>query len=264
MPFDVAQRLASRRRVVSRSRRLGRINPLEIQRKGAKPRSRKGKEVQPQQVQDSPDGDRPRDAFPSPFSLRLCCLASLRFLIAAWTRLGARGLVMVFGLALTCREEANAEEPAWRPLPLIVDGKVAEGWCQVGWGGFVVEDGALRTACDPRGLGFLVYEKERFGNCQIRVVFRAQEARSNAGAFVRIADGILDQVGKPGAAFDRGTSGRISTASMKAMMASAEREEGPWFAVHRGYEVQTQNHDPGDVVWFKEVSVRPLPDSSVK
>lgn len=135
---------------------------------------------------------------------------------------------------------------------------------------------------------------------------------------------------------------------MKQMMASAEREEGPWFAVHRGYEVQImdendafhrtgaiyslaasaailkqppsewktmiitladnrifvdfegqritgfdpagplvprerkwfepkreperpktgyiglQNHDPGDVVWFKEISVRPLPDSSAK
>ena len=25
-----------------------------------------------------------------------------------------------------------------------------------------------------------------------------------------------------------------------------------------------QNHDPGDVVWFKEVSVRPLPDGAVE
>jgi hypothetical protein len=32
---------------------------------------------------------RPRDAFPSPFSLRLCCLASLRFLIAVGTQLRA-------------------------------------------------------------------------------------------------------------------------------------------------------------------------------
>jgi len=257
-------------------------------------------------------------------------------------------MVLTLGLVAGRGENTESEEAAWRPLPLIVDGKVAEGWCQVGWGGFVVEDGALRTACDPRGLGLLVYEKERFGNCQIRVVFRGQEARSNAGVFVRIADGILDQVGKPGAAFDRDPSGKISTASMKAMMESAEREEGPWFAVHRGYEVQImdendalhrtgaiyslaassavskkppsewrtmvitlagdrilvdlegqhvtefdpaspqvprerkwfepkreperprmgylglQNHDPGDVVWFKEDSVCPLPDSSVK
>ena len=134
---------------------------------------------------------------------------------------------------------------------------------------------------------------------------------------------------------------------MEKMQASGEREEGPWFAVHHGYEVQIadggdpahgtgaiyslarssgvakkagewrtmiitlagerisvdldgqhvsnfdsassdlaprkqwhepkreperpeagylglQNHDPGDVVWFKEVSVRPLPEGAVK
>lgn len=225
---------------------------------------------------------------------------------------------------------------------------MAEGWCHVGWGGFVVVDGALRTECDAKGLGLLVYQKERFGHCQLRVVFRCRDAKSNAGVFVRIADGILDQVGKPGAAFERDAGGKISPASMKQMMESADREEGPWFAVHRGYEVQImdendafhrtgaiyslaassaiskkppgewktmiitladdrilvdldgqritgfdpaspnvrgerewfepkrepgrpkmgylglQNHDPGDVVWFKEVSVRPLPDSSSK
>lgn len=266
--------------------------------------------------------------------------------VARVWRVSVCGMVVTLGLVAGRGEYTASEEAAWRPLPLIVDGKVAEGWCQVGWGGFVVEDGALRTACDPRGLGLLVYEKERFGNCQLRVVFRSQEARSNAGVFVRIADGILDQVGNPGAAFDRDTSGKISTASMKAMSESAEREEGPWFAVHRGYEVQImdendalhrtgaiyslaassaiflkppgdwktmiitlagdrilvdldgrritefdpsaasvprerkwfepkreperprmgylglQNHDPGDVVWFKEVSVRALRGSS--
>jgi len=221
---------------------------------------------------------------------------------------------------------------------------VDEGWCHVGWGGFAVEDGALRTECDPRGLGLLVYKREKLGNCQIRIVFRSKDERSNAGVFVRISDGILEQVGRPGAAFDRAEGGKISEASMKSMMETSEREEGPWFAVHRGYEVQIldgadpihrtgavyslspssavpkkpagewktmvitlagnriyvdvegervntfdprspevprdrkwfepkrepkrpeagymglQNHDPGDVVWFKEVSVRPLPE----
>jgi hypothetical protein len=152
----------------------------------------------------------------------------------------------------------------------------------------------------------------------------------------------LDQVGNPGAAFDRNEEGKISEASGQQMQESSRREEGPWFAVHRGYEVQImdaadrfhrtgaiyslapssatsakpanewrsmiitlagrrifvdldgervttfdpespdvppanewyepkresrrpeagylglQNHDPGDVVWFKEVAVRPL------
>ncbi len=243
---------------------------------------------------------------------------------------------------------ATKAEAEWRSLPLIADGHLAEGWVHVGWGGFVVDRDVVRTECDPKGLGLLVYKKERFGNCQIRVVFRSKEAKSNSGVFLRIADGILDQVSRPGAAFDRDVNGKISKPSMQSMMASAEREEGPWFAVHRGYEVQImdandkfhrtgavyslaasdstsnkpsgewttmivtlsgnqifvdldgqrvtsfdpespnvpqgrqwfepkrepkrpesgyiglQNHDPGDVVWFKEISVRPLPEPSRK
>ena len=257
-------------------------------------------------------------------------------------------IVLIAALAYTLPVLHGAEsEPAWRPLPLITEGKVDPNWIHVGWGGFVVDDGALRTDCDPKGLGLLVYKKERLGNCQIRVVFKTKEAKSNSGVYVRVADGILEQAGKPGAAFDRDAAGKISKESMEKMKASAEREEGPWFAVHRGYEVQIadggdpshgtgsiyslaprsgastkpgewrtmiitltgekisvdldgqritnfdsaspdlpprkqwhepkrepkrpvagyiglQNHDPGDVVWFKEVSVRSLPPAGAK
>ncbi len=240
--------------------------------------------------------------------------------------------------------ESNSDT-GWRPLPLITNGKVDPNWVHTGWGGFVVDDGALRTDCDPKGLGLLVYKKERLGNCQIRVVYKTKEAKSNSGVYVRIADGILEQVNHPGAAFDRDAKGKPSDESMEKMKASAEREEGPWFAVHRGFEVQIadggdpfhrtgaiyslapssavfkktqedwktmvitlsgqkifvdldgkrittfdaaapdlparkqwhepkrepkrpeagyiglQNHDPGDIVWFKEISVRPLPSA---
>lgn len=239
-------------------------------------------------------------------------------------------------------------ESAWRALPLITNGRPADAWVQIGWGGFSVEGNSLKTECDPRGLGLLVYRPEHFGNCQLRIVFKAEREKSNAGVIVRLPESIFDQVGKPGAAFDRNASGKISEPSMKQVMASAEREEGPWFAVHRGYEVQImdagdplhrtgaiyslapssatppkaggewrtmiitlhgnrvlvdldgkrvttfdpdapgvpasrkwfepkrevkrpetgfiglQNHDPGDVVWFKEVSVRPLPAVGTK
>jgi hypothetical protein len=248
-------------------------------------------------------------------------------------------LVVVF---VTVAKGAESKDPEWRSLPLITDGKIDPNWVHTGWGGFVVDDGALRTECDAKGLGLLVYKKERLGNCQVRVVFKAKDARSNAGVYVRIADGILEQIKNPGAAFERDAAGNISKESMEKMQASAEREEGPWFAVHRGYEVQIsdggdpahgtgaiyslarssntskkagewrtmivtlagekifvdldgqritsfdaaspnlpprkqwhepkrepkrsqagyiglQNHDPGDVVWFKEVSVRSLP-----
>lgn len=238
-------------------------------------------------------------------------------------------------------------DPEWRVLPLITDGKVNADWSHTGWGGFVVDNGALRTECDAKGLGLLVYKKEKFGNCRIRVVYKSKDEKSNAGVYVRIADGIIDTLGKPGTAFERDAAGKITGKSMEAMKASAEREEGPWYAVHNGYEVQIadggdpwhrtgaiyslapssfapktkgewrtmiitltdgkilvdldgvrvstfdpaasglperkqwhepkrepkrpepgylglQNHDPGDVVWFKEVSVRPLPAGGVK
>lgn len=239
---------------------------------------------------------------------------------------------------------AAAAQPRddWRQLPLITEGRMDRGWSHVGYGGFAVDGDSLRTECDPRGLGLLVYKKEKFGSCQIRLVFKSKEPKSNAGLFLRIADGVLDQVSTPGAAFDRDAAGKISETSMKNMMAAADREEGPWFAVHRGYEVQImdagdslhrtgaiyslapssappqkkagewrtmvvtlsgntilvdldgrrvttfdpesktvpatrkwfepkrepqrpetgyiglQNHDPGDIVWFKEISVRPF------
>ena len=127
--------------------------------------------------------------------------------------------------------ESGAEAPAWRPLPLITDGKVDPNRIHVGWGGFVVDDGALRTDCDPRGLGLLVYKKERLGNCQIRVVFKAKEAKSNSGVYVRMADGVLEQVKQPGAAFERDAAGQPSKDSLEKMQASAEREERPWFGV---------------------------------
>jgi len=242
--------------------------------------------------------------------------------------------------------EVNSDA-SWRALSLITDGKVDTNWIHVGWGGFVVDDGTLRTDPAAKGLGLLVYQKERLGNCQIRVVFKTKEAKCNSGVYVRLADGILAQVGKPGAAFDRDAAGNISKASMELVKESGERDEGPWYAVHHGYEVQIadtgdamhrtgaiysltpssanvqkpgvwrtmvitlagerisaeldgrrvsfldlsgsalpprtqwhepkrepkrpeagyiglQNHDPGDIVWFKEVSVRPVPSPSAR
>jgi hypothetical protein len=236
---------------------------------------------------------------------------------------------------------SHAAEKDWHALPLVKDGKVHSDWGHTGWGSFAVEGDTIRTECDPRGLGLLVYKKEKLGNCQVRVVFKTKDERSNSGVYVCIADGVLKEIGKHGPTFDRDASGKISEESMTKAKAAAEKEEGPWFAVHRGFEVQIagggdswhrtgaiyslaqskvesgkpgewqtmiitldgsrinvdlngqptttfdstspdlpprkqwhepkrepkrpeagyiglQNHDPGDVVWFKEISVRPL------
>lgn len=97
------------------------------------------------------------------------------------------------------KQPAQTARPAdWRPL---FNGRDLDGWEHVGPGGFVVEDGLLRT---EGGMGLLWYTREKFGDCQIRVVFKSTDAASNSGVFVRIAD----------------------------------RPKDEWFAVHNGYEVQ--------------------------
>ncbi|MDZ7359678.1 MAG: DUF1080 domain-containing protein [candidate division KSB1 bacterium] len=258
-------------------------------------------------------------------------------------------MIMLLGLSLifvaACRvggKVAQTERP-WRVLPLIIDGKVNNDWVQIGYGRMVVDDNSLRTECDPRGMGLFLYTKERFGNCQIRVVYRSKDAQSNAGVFIRIDEGILARLNEKQTPAQRTEKGDLTPESDRAMRADSDMMIGPWYAVHRGFEVQIcdtpdeyhrtgaiyslaraapvpnqnptdwktmiitlkgnlvlvdidgkrittfdsdgedprtkrewyepmyeakrpasgyiglQTHDPGDVVYFKEVSVRPLP-----
>ena len=251
----------------------------------------------------------------------------------------ALGFAFVSGFA---KAADSTTELTWRSLPLVTNGKVDTNWVFLGWGKFAVDDGMLRTDPDAKGLGLLVYKKEKLGNCQVRVVFKPTEVKSNSGVYVRIGDGILGEVNRPGAAFERDANGTPSKVSEEKMRASADREEGPWYAVHQGYEAQIagdstgsiyslanssvtgtkagewrtmiitlagtkisveldgkpassfdsanrdlpppkqwyepkrepkrpevgylglQTHDPGDIVWYKEIAVRPLPASETK
>jgi hydrogenase maturation factor len=237
-----------------------------------------------------------------------------------------------------------AADNVWRPLPLIESGRVSADWQQMGWGGFVVDGDAIRTECDERGMGLLLYTKERFGNAQIRVVYKTKDAKSNSGVFIRLDDGVLARVGDKSPPVRREPNGKLSKAMLDILKESSEKELGAWYPVHHGYEVQIcdtadarhrtgaiyslaeaapsppapadgwrtlivtldgervlvdldgqrlstwdaqtvsrsqrhwtepkldakrptvgyiglQNHDPGDVVWFREISVRPLASS---
>jgi hypothetical protein len=189
----------------------------------------------------------------------------------------------------------------------------------------------------------LLYKKEKLGDCQIRVVFRPEKATSNSGVFVRLDDGILKHLDEKTFPAKRDATGTLTEESAKGMQEASEKQLGPWYAVHHGYEIQIadggdpyhrtgavyslapssfnreaspagnwrtmlitldgtkvtvdvdgqrvttfdsessdvpkrtqwhepdrsakrpahgyiglQNHDPGDIVWFKEVSVKPL------
>jgi hypothetical protein len=126
----------------------------------------------------------------------------------------------------------------WRSLPLIADGKIDKDWVQTGWGRFAVEDGFLRTDCDEKGMGLLVYTKEKFGDCEVRVVYRTKDAKSNSGVYVRIDDGILKRLDEKASAVQRDRNGKLSQEMLGKLMEASEKELGPWYAVHHGYEVQ--------------------------
>jgi Domain of Unknown Function (DUF1080) len=133
---------------------------------------------------------------------------------------------------------ADDARGGWRAVPLVRDGKVDPSWVHVGYGGWAVEGGALRTESDERGLGLLVYRPEKFGDCQIRVVFRAKDAKSNSGVYVRIGDGVLARLTERHAPARRTPDGRLTPESLRVFRDASERELGPWYAVHHGYEVQ--------------------------
>jgi hypothetical protein len=137
----------------------------------------------------------------------------------------------------TSSKVAQPERP-WRALPLTTGGKTDASWAQIGYGRMVVDDNSLRTECDAKGMGLFLYTKERFGNCQIRVVYRSQDSKSNAGVFIRIDEGILARLNEKQAAAQRNEKGDLMPESEQAMRAASDDLIGPWYAVHRGFEVQ--------------------------
>ena len=267
-------------------------------------------------------------------------IVTVLFLVASAGGCATNGSKAVEGNNADGKSSSSAG--GWRSLPLIKGDAVDPAWKLTGYGTMAVDNGALRTDCDERGLGLLVHTKEKFGDCQIRVVYRSKDVRSNSGVYVRIDDGILRRLDEKPPAAKRDANGRLTAEGAKAMEEASDKEAGPWYAVHHGYEVQIadggdefhrtgaiysyapaaaapekprdewrtmlitlkgtqvlvdldgkrvttfdsantdvpprkqwheprrehprptkgyiglQTHDPGDVVWFKEVSVRPL------
>src|SRR5262249_7137365 len=174
-------------------------------------------------------------------------------------------LVLLLALpgAWAGEDEQQPEHP-WRPLPLISDGRVDKNWTQLGWGGFAVDDGSLRTECDEKGMGLLLYTKARFGDCQIRVVYKAKDARSNSGVFVRIDDGILERVKEKPAAVRRNADGSLAPEELQKLKEASERVQGPWYAVHHGYEVQIcdesdEYHRTGSIYSLAKAAALPAP-----
>jgi hypothetical protein len=143
-----------------------------------------------------------------------------------------------FGTGTSAWGDEKTAAGSWRSLPLIKDSQVNPDWVHLGWGGFVVDGEALRTECDEKGMGLLLYQPEQFGNCQIRIVYKTKDPKSNAGVFVRIDPGILAKVNEKTAPVRRDNNGKVTEESMTQLMKLSAEELGAWYPVHHGYEVQ--------------------------
>lgn len=116
---------------------------------------------------------------------------------------------------------AVCAQPGFRPL---FNGKDLTGWKHVGPGSFVVEDGMLKTV---GGMGLLYYEREKLGNCVLRVVYKTASDHANSGVVIRLPEPPPD----------------------------------PWFGVHNGYEVQIDAggddwHSTGAIYSISKVTSR--------
>ncbi len=123
----------------------------------------------------------------------------------------------------------RSEEPPQTTQSLggrsLFNGKDLAGWEHVGPGRMVVENGEIRT---EGGMGLLWYNREKLGNCTIRVVYKTTSERSNSGVFIRVAD----------------------------------RPKDEWYAVHHGYEVQISDggddyHRTGALYSLSRATARP-------
>lgn len=97
---------------------------------------------------------------------------------------------------------AAADHGNWET---IFNGENTNGWKMIGPGELRLENGELVTY---GGMGLLWYTPKKFGNCEIKVVFKLTRESNNSGVFIRIPEPPTD----------------------------------PWYAVNHGYEVQIDNN----------------------
>lgn len=100
---------------------------------------------------------------------------------------------------------------------------------------------APRTQCDQRGMGLLFYKPERFGDCEIRVVYRCEKPRSNAGVFIRIGDEVLAKIGEKSPEARRDAKSKLLPGMIDRIQEGSEKQLGGRYPVHHGYEVQIRD-----------------------
>lgn len=186
----------------------------------------------------------------------------------------------------------------------LFNGKDLTGWKMTGPGRFVVENGLMKT---EGGMGLLFYEKEKFGNSVVRVVFKTSGPKDNSGVVIRLPEPppdpwygvhygyevqidaggdewhstgaiyslskISERRQKPAGEWntmDIEIRGQVTRISVNGAVVNEFRgdqqvpERKRWYEPLRGPRpdsgyIGLQNHDGNSTVYFKEVSVKPLP-----
>jgi hypothetical protein len=198
----------------------------------------------------------------------------------------------------------SAAAAAGEEKPLF-NGRDLTGWTHVGPGKFVVEDGILKTS---GGMGLLYWNGGKVGRSVLRVVYRTEQKKSNAGVFIRIpeeptepwmpvnrgyevqiddsedehhATGVLYSLtrakarpGRPGEwnTMEITLDGPRTVVTVNGELVTDYTEGEPVPEKKQKYEpdrgprpsegyIGLQNHGKKDVVYFKEVTLRPLGDA---
>lgn len=209
-----------------------------------------------------------------------------------------RSLRLLLPLLLLAALPAAAQDSTWTPL---FNGTDLAGWTHVGDGGFVVEDGLLKT---DGGMGLLAHTGGPLANVVLRVVYRNPDGK-NAGVFIRIPElptepwmpvnkgyevqiddhgddwhrtGVLYSLTEAKAAPSRPgewntmeitLDGDRTVVHVNGVLVTDYTEGDPvpektvWYEPERGRRptagyIGLQNHGAEDVVYFREVSIRPL------
>src|SRR5579884_2886041 len=111
----------------------------------------------------------------------------------------AKKLMMLAIAGVFAAATLSAQE--WKQL---FNGKDLNDWYHVGPGGMTVEDGLIRT---HGGMGLLVWNGGKIGDCTLRVVYKMRDNNDNSGVFIRIP----------------------------------EKPTEPWMPVNKGYEADRQS-----------------------
>lgn len=96
-------------------------------------------------------------------------------------------MVVASSTGAPAQQSGTARSSNWRAL---FDGRSTEGWKQVGKGEVRLEGNELVT---QGGMGTFWYTREKFSNCQVRVVFKLTGSNDNSGVVIRIPNPPHDE-----------------------------------------------------------------------